>query len=79
MSNFISNYINDKEFRFTVYDNKIHVVNFKRIITLEDNYISILSTNKKINITGINLILKKLLDDEMLIKGNINKIEVIND
>lgn len=79
MENFISNYINDKEFRFTVYDNKIHIINFKRIITLEDSYISILSTNKKINIIGMNLVLKKLLEDEMIIKGNINKIEVIND
>ena len=75
----LNNYINDKEFKFTVYENKIHVINFKRIITLEDNYISLLSKNKRLNINGINLILEKLLDNEMIIKGNINKIEVTND
>lgn len=79
MFNSISNYINDKEFRFTVYENKIHIINFKRIITLEDNYISLLSQNKKINIKGINLILNKLLDNELLIKGEISNIEVLND
>ena len=79
MFNSISNYINDKEFRFTVYENKIHIINFKRIITLEDNYISLLSQNKKINIKGINLILTKLLDNELLIKGDISNIEVLND
>ena len=79
MSNFISNYINDKEFRFTVYDNKIHIINFNKIITLEDNYISILSSNKKINIKGSNLVLVKLLDNELLIKGSISNIEVLND
>lgn len=79
MFNSISNYINDKEFRFTVYENKIHIINFKRIITLEDNYISLLSQNKKINIKGINLILTKLLDNELLIKGEISNIEVLND
>ena len=79
MSNFFSNYINDKEFKFTVYENKIHIINFKRIITLEDNYISLLSQNKKINIKGINLLLAKLLDNELLIKGNISSIEVLND
>lgn len=79
MFNCISNYINDKEFRFTVYDNKIHIINFNRIITLEDNYISLLSVNKKINIKGLNLVLVKLLDNELLIKGNITSIEVLND
>lgn len=79
MSNILYNYINDKEFRLTVYENKIHIINFKRIITLEDNYISLLSQNKKINIRGINLLLAKLLDNELLIKGNISSIEVLND
>jgi len=75
----ISNYINDNTFRFTIYEDKIHIINFKRIISLENNYISFLSTNKKIIIEGNNLVLNKLLDKEILIKGNINKIEVINE
>ena len=79
MFNCISNYIHDNEFRFTVYDNKIHIINFNKIITLEDNYISLLSVNKKINIKGLNLVLVKLLDNELLIKGNITNIEVLND
>lgn len=75
----INNYINDTEFRFTVYENKINIVNYTRIISLENNYISIKSINKKIIITGNNLILNKLLDKEMLISGNISKIEVVNE
>lgn len=73
------NYVNDNQFRFTVYDNKFHVVNFKRILSLEDNYISVLSNTKKITITGSNFILNKLVEDEILITGNITKIEVVND
>ena len=60
MFNRINNYINDKEFKFTVYENKIHIVNFNKIITLEDNYISLISQNKRRNIKGNNLILLKL-------------------
>lgn len=75
----LSNYINDKEFRFTVYEEKIHITNYKRIISLEDNYISIQSTHKKVSIYGNNLVLNKLLDNEMLLTGNISKIEVINE
>lgn len=72
-------YVSDTEFRFTVYENKFNAINFKRILSLEDNYISILSNTKKITITGTNFILNKLVKDELLITGNITKIEVVNE
>jgi len=71
-------FVNDNEFRFTIYEDKIHLINFQRIISLEENYISVKSKNKRINITGNNLTLKKLLKDEMLVFGTISKIEVNN-
>ena len=79
MLNKIYDYISDNEFRFTIYDNKIHIINYKKIISLEDNYISFLSSNKKIIIHGNNLLLKKLLDNELLLQGSITNIEVINE
>ncbi len=79
MKNKLIDYINDKEFKLTIYDDKIHIINFNKLITLEDNYISFLTNNKKINITGINLSLKKIVNKEILIKGNISKVEVVND
>lgn len=72
-------YVSDNKFRFTVYDNQFHVINFKRILSLEENYVSVLSNNKKITVTGSNFILNKLVEDELLITGNITKIEVVND
>lgn len=79
MLNRLNNYINDNEFRFTVYDDKFNCLNFKKILSLEDNYISLQSSNKKINIIGNNFILNKLVKDEILITGKISKIEVINE
>lgn len=75
----VENYIKDKDFRFTVYENKIHIINYKRIITLEEDTIYLQSQNKKIRMIGTNFILKKIVDNEMLIVGNISKIEVEND
>ena len=79
MFNQINNYINDKEFRFTIYENKIHILNFKRIISLEENRISFQGANQKIIIEGNHFIVSKLLDQEMLIMGVIQKLEVIHD
>lgn len=72
-------YIKDLEFRFTIYDNKIHVVNYKKILLLEDNRISFTSENKRIVIKGKNLVLNKLLEQEILILGDVLVIEVFND
>lgn len=75
----INNYLNDNKFRFTVYDNSIHIINFTRLITLEEEYISFKTNNKKIEIYGNNLKLKKMIDNELLLSGTIIKIEVIHE
>ena len=75
----VDRFFNDREFRFTVYEDKIHIINFKRIISLEANNISFQSNKHKINITGTNLVVRRLLEEEILISGNISKIEVINE
>lgn len=75
----LNSYINDKEFKVNIYKDKINVINYKKIISLEDNSIVILSTSRKIIINGNNLKLVKILENELLIKGNINNIEVLNE
>ena len=71
-------YIKDEEFRFTVYKNKIHVINYKKIITLKNDFISIMG-EFNINISGNNLVLKRLMDKELLIIGTIYNVEVLYD
>ena len=68
----IRNYIKDDEFRFTIFSNKIDIVNYQKIVSLEDDKILFLGGNKKITIHGKNLILNK----EVLIIGEVIKIEV---
>ena len=79
MINTISNYLYDKRFKMTVYNDSVYLVNFNRIISIEDNYLSLYSDSNKIIITGNNLVIKKILKDELLVIGRILKIEVINE
>ena len=71
--------IQDKEFRFTVYEDRIHVMNYQEILVLEDDYVLLQSAHKKIGIRGRNITLKKLLDYELYLCGDVLKIEVIHD
>lgn len=70
-------YVKDNEFRFTVFNNRIHVVNYKKINTLNSDYILIESSDRIIAIKGNNLVLNKMLDKEILVIGNVKCIEVI--
>lgn len=75
----INNFIKDNEFMINIYEDKIYIKNYIRIISIENNYISLYSAKKKIIIKGKNLTLKKILDYELLIIGDFNNIEVINE
>lgn len=72
----INRYFNDLDFRYTVYSNMLHIINYNKILSLEDNRISILYNNKRIIFKGNNFILKKMLDNEVLIRGVVLGVEV---
>lgn len=76
MINKIGNYLNNNKYKMIIDEETIYIVNYKRLLSLEDNYISLLTNNKKIEVSGKNLKLKKIVENELLIKGLINKIEV---
>ena len=72
----IKDYINDKEFRMTIFIDRIHIINYSKIISLEETRISFLTSKGRVIIKGNNLTLNKLLDDEVLISGDVSNIEV---
>lgn len=69
-------YINDNSWRINIYDKKVNIVNYVDIIILEDNRISVKYQNGIIIIRGNNLSVNKLLENEMLVTGDIKSIEL---
>lgn len=76
MFNRIKEYINDDEFRLTVLENRIYIINYLKIISLDDDRISFLTKKGRVIIKGSKLSLNKMLDDEVLISGIVSNIEV---
>lgn len=74
--NRIKNYIEDNEFHFDIFLNRIHIINYTKILSLSDTRIIISFLDKKVTFTGNKLSLIKMLDDELLIKGNLQKVEL---
>ena len=65
----------NNEFVINIYEDKINIINYSNIGAIEESKIIVNGNNKMILINGEHLVLKKLLNDEILIAGNIKKIE----
>ena len=72
----IREYINETELKITLLKNRVNVLNYDRIRDITDKEISLTKGNRKIKIIGNNLKLNKLLDQEVLIIGNILRVEL---
>lgn len=73
----IFDYIKNEEFSIKIWEDKIDIIYFKKIIILEENKIVFLSPNMgKITMKGENFTILKLLDNEVLIKGKLTSFEI---
>lgn len=76
MQKFIKDYILDNEFRLILFNDRLNIINYKELLEINNKEIVISNSNGRIYVYGNNLVLNKLLDKEILISGNILKIEV---
>lgn len=72
----IINYVRDNEFRMNIIENKIDIVNYNDLLSMSEERVSLTSSIGRIVIRGSSLTVKKLLNKEILIVGNISSIEM---
>ena len=58
------------------FKNRIHVVNYDKILSLQEEKITLLIDEKKIILFGSKFSLNQMCDDELLIEGTLNKVEI---
>lgn len=72
----INNYINEENFKITIGINYVNIINYTKILDFNSNLISIKYNDIIIDIAGTNLVVNKMLKDEILIKGNIDNVKL---
>jgi len=72
----LDRYLEEKNYEIILKENSINIVNYKEIIDFSVSKISLRCDNKIINIEGKNLIISKMLDDELMISGIIYNIRI---
>ena len=69
----VKNFIGENKFRLIVYKDKVDIVNYDSIKEIGATEVRI-QADKNISVEGKNLKLNKLLNKEVLITGDIEKI-----
>jgi sporulation protein YqfC len=73
--NNIRDFLFDLDEFITIYDNYFHVFNYNKLNKLSENKIVFNLNNKTVILTGNNLKIKQMTKQELLITGDILKVE----
>ena len=71
----LDRYLVDNVYRITIEGRKIHVINYEEIVDFSSKQVIIKYNGGKTFIWGNDLVMSKMVDDEILITGELDKIE----
>lgn len=70
------NFLYDKEYFISIYDNFIHVFNYKELISLTSKLVILKLDKFKLEIKGEDLFITKMISNEILIRGVIKNVGI---
>ena len=68
----VREYLFRNELEIRIYLDKVNIVNYKKLGDITDTSISIYHDKGKVTVVGKKLVLSRLLNNEILIMGDIN-------
>ncbi|HPE14601.1 MAG TPA: YabP/YqfC family sporulation protein [Bacilli bacterium] len=76
MLNRLKEYVCENKYKIIISEDGIYAVNYSRIITFSDDVLILELCEKMLTIKGKNIVINKLLDNEILIQGNIKSTDI---
>lgn len=70
----VDNYINDKKYSMIYTSNGLDIINYSEILDFSSSKISIRHNNNIYYIEGKDLVISKMMEEEILITGIISSI-----
>jgi len=74
--NKLNRYLEDKNYQIIIKNNFVNIINIEEIIDFSVSKITVRCNNQIIIVEGKNLIISKMLEDEVLILGTINNVRI---
>lgn len=76
LRNYIGEYLTENEYKLVLKENSVYISNYLEILDFSNTEISIRHKKGITIINGLNLVIAKMLDDEILITGQINNLKL---
>lgn len=73
--NKLDRYLVDNEYKVTISKGRVHIINYVEIEDFSSNKVVVKYKDGKTILEGINLVVSKMLEDELLITGKLSSIE----
>ena len=75
--NNIKSFLYDQEYFINIYENVVYVFNYLDLLSFSDKEVNLKMANFNIKIQGENLIIVKMMEKEILVKGKIEGLKLI--
>lgn len=72
----LKDFLKNETYRVSLVPSGVHILNYKRIIDINDKSVIISLKNESVTIKGNNLRLIKLDKNEILINGKVERLEI---
>ena len=72
----LDHYFTDREYKIIYKKNYLDIINYIEVVDFTDKEIKIKHQDGITKILGVHLVISKMLDDELIIIGNIDRIEI---
>lgn len=72
----LDRYLNENDYKLILDNNRLNIVNYEEIIDFSLSNIKVKLKDKIVSIEGRNLVINKMVDNEILITGNISNISI---
>ena len=72
----LDNFLYDREYKIIIQDGSIDIINYNEIVIFTFNKIVVRYKDRLITVDGLNLSIKKMLQNEVLITGNIFSVSI---
>ena len=70
----LDRYLVENEYKVTIKNDKVHIINYTEIVDFSSTKVVIKYNNGIMTINGLNLVVSKMLEEELLVTGKITSL-----
>ena len=70
----LDRYLVESEYKVTIKNDKVHIINYTEIVDFSSTKVVIKYNKGIMTINGLNLVVSKMLEEELLVTGKITSL-----